>query len=203
MTKDRYLIPLIINSSHCHLFINQVSFNHFCTFQDMARTGNNYEIWEITQYMYIYRIGLCFLGSALIAIYLYTKFYLNANSSFKVIWQTRYRTDGRTKRGIYASTFGEHKKRIRIMCNYVPLWSMVSMYCCRDLGDTVNTSSSRWAIKVGENTSDRCSCLCIVWSNTGARTTYGNCNKASQIFRLNRSETFISKCTKKYQILSN
>jgi len=35
------------------------------------------------------------MGTALplIAIYLYTKFYLNANSSFKVIRQTRYRTD--------------------------------------------------------------------------------------------------------------
>jgi len=31
----------------------------------------------------------------LIAIYLYTKFDLNGNSSFKVIWRTRYR-DGQT-----------------------------------------------------------------------------------------------------------
>jgi len=31
----------------------------------------------------------------LIAIYLYTKFYLNTNSSFKVICQTRYQTDRR------------------------------------------------------------------------------------------------------------
>jgi len=36
------------------------------------------------------------LGSA---IYLYTKFYLNANSSYKVIFQTRYRKDGRMDRG--------------------------------------------------------------------------------------------------------
>ena len=44
----------------------------------------------------ICRVWLWFLGSVLplIAIYLYTKFYLNANSSFKVICQTRYRTDG-------------------------------------------------------------------------------------------------------------
>ena len=38
------------------------------------------------------------MGTALplIAIYLYTKCYLNANGSFKVICQTMYRTDGRT-----------------------------------------------------------------------------------------------------------
>ena len=54
---------------------------------------------EITQQ--ISRVGLWFLGSALplIAIYLYTKFYLNANSSFKVICRIRYRTDG--QRGDY------------------------------------------------------------------------------------------------------
>ena len=41
-------------------------------------------------------IGLCFLGSALplIAICLYTKFYLNAKSSFKVICRTMFQTDG-------------------------------------------------------------------------------------------------------------
>ena len=59
------------------------------------------------------------MGSALplIAIYLYTKFYLNANSRFKGICHTRYRTDGRTdrtKQPLYFSPFGEHKKQ-----NYV------------------------------------------------------------------------------------
>ena len=53
---------------------------------------------EITQY--IYGVGLWFLGSIfpLIAIHLYTytKFYLNANSSFKVICRTKYRTDGQS-----------------------------------------------------------------------------------------------------------
>jgi len=41
-------------------------------------------------------VGLWFLGSALplIAIYILTKFHLNVNSSFKVICQTRYQTDG-------------------------------------------------------------------------------------------------------------
>ena len=34
---------------------------------------------------------------------------LNGNSSFKVICRTRYR-DGRTKRLLYASAFGEHNK---------------------------------------------------------------------------------------------
>ena len=43
----------------------------------------------ITQY--IYWVGVWFLCTApLTAIYLYTKFYLNATSSFKVICQTIY-----------------------------------------------------------------------------------------------------------------
>ena len=33
-------------SPDCHLSINQVSFQSFCTFQDMARTVNNYEKWS-------------------------------------------------------------------------------------------------------------------------------------------------------------
>jgi len=36
---------------------------------------------------------IAFYALSLIAIYLYTKFYLNANSSFKVICRTRYQTD--------------------------------------------------------------------------------------------------------------
>ena len=32
-------------SSHCHLSINQVSFQSLCTFQDMTRTGNTYKKW--------------------------------------------------------------------------------------------------------------------------------------------------------------
>ena len=81
----------------------------------MARTGNTYENWLRGDNL-INIQGLWFLGSALplIAIYLYTKFYLNVNSSLKVICQTRYRidrwTDGQTKQGLYASTFGEHNK---------------------------------------------------------------------------------------------
>ena len=55
---------------------------------------------EITQQ--IRRVGLWFFGSALplrlIAIYLYTKFYLNANSSFKVIFRTRYQAEEQTDR---------------------------------------------------------------------------------------------------------
>ena len=61
----------------------------------------------------IYRVGLWFLGCALslIAIYLYTKFYLNAQSSFKVICQTRYWTNGRTDRAAtICFPFVEHKK---------------------------------------------------------------------------------------------
>ena len=35
-----------------------------------------------------------------IKTYRYTKFYLNANSSFKVIFRTRYRTDGRMDKAV-------------------------------------------------------------------------------------------------------
>jgi len=53
---------------------------------------------EITQL--IYRVGLWFLGYALplIAIYLYTKFYLNATSSIKISFgiQGSVRTDGQS-----------------------------------------------------------------------------------------------------------
>jgi len=51
---------------------------------------------EITQQ--ICRVGLWFLGSALplIGIYIYTKYDLNANSSFNVISRTRYRKDGQS-----------------------------------------------------------------------------------------------------------
>jgi len=63
----------------------------------MARTGNNYEKWlwgdNSTNMHYC---GYWVLPFLLIAIYLYTKFYFNANSSFKVICQTRYWTDGLT-----------------------------------------------------------------------------------------------------------
>ena len=47
------------------------------------------------------------MGSALphIAIYMYTKFYLNATRSFKIIRWTSSQT---AKAGLYASPFGEH-----------------------------------------------------------------------------------------------
>jgi len=46
---------------------------------------------------YVWKV-LWFLGSALplIVIYLYTMFYLNAKSSFKVICRTRYWTGGQS-----------------------------------------------------------------------------------------------------------
>ena len=77
----------------------------------MARTGNNYEKWLMVITQLIYKVGLWFLGSALplIVIYLYTKSYLDANSSFKDICRTKYCMDGQTKQRLYASTFGEHK----------------------------------------------------------------------------------------------
>ena len=51
----------------------------------------------------MFRVGLWFLCTALslTAIYLQTKFHLNA----------RYPTDRRTKRRLYASPFGEHNKQ--------------------------------------------------------------------------------------------
>ena len=52
------------------------------------------------------------MGSALplIAIYLYSKFYLNATSSFKFTCQTRYRPHKRTdKAGTVCLPFGDHK----------------------------------------------------------------------------------------------
>ena len=49
----------------------------------------------------------------LIAIYLYTKFTLYANNNLNVLnlfaGQGTGRTNGRTKRRLYASPFGEHK----------------------------------------------------------------------------------------------
>ena len=73
----------------------------------MARTGNNYEKWLWGDNTINIQVELWFLGSALslIAIYLYTKFDLNANSSFKVIFKTRYhdgQTDGQS------DDIGEH-----------------------------------------------------------------------------------------------
>ena len=85
--------------------------NPFCTFQDMARTGNPYVKWlRGDNSINIQGLGLWFVGSALplIAIYLYTKLYLNATSSFGVICRTKYRTDRRTD------------KAATIMC--FPLW---------------------------------------------------------------------------------
>jgi len=68
---------------------------------------------EITQQ--ISREGLWFLGYTLplIAIYLYTKFILSAHSSFKDLCRERTgRTDGRTKRRLYASPFRKHKNYV-------------------------------------------------------------------------------------------
>ena len=85
----------------------------------MARTGIHYGKKCLRgDNSVIYRVGVWFLFTIipLIAIYLYTKVDLIANSSFKVICRTWYRangqtdrrTDGQTKRRLYASPFGEH-----------------------------------------------------------------------------------------------
>jgi len=39
----RVMVLVHCISSHCHLSINQVSFQSICTFQDMAQTGIHYE----------------------------------------------------------------------------------------------------------------------------------------------------------------
>ena len=83
---DRIMVLVHCPSSDCHLSINQFFFQSLLYFPRLP----------------------------LIVIYLYTKFYLNVNSSFKVICRTRYRTDrrtdGQTEHRLYASTFGEHNK---------------------------------------------------------------------------------------------
>ena len=101
--QGRVMVLVHSTSSHCNLSITKFHFNPFCTFQDMTQTGNNYEKWLRGDNTVNMQGRLWFLGSALslIAIYLYTKFDLNGNSSFKVICRTRYR-DGRTKRRLYA-----------------------------------------------------------------------------------------------------
>jgi len=43
--KGRIMVIVHCPSTHCHLSISQVSFQSLCTFQDMARTGNNYGKW--------------------------------------------------------------------------------------------------------------------------------------------------------------
>ena len=44
----RIMVLVHCPSSHCHLSIDQVPLQSFCTFQDMAQTGNTYE-GQITQ----------------------------------------------------------------------------------------------------------------------------------------------------------
>ena len=43
--QGRIMVLGFCRSSHCHLSIYKFHFNPFCTFQDMARTGNNCEKW--------------------------------------------------------------------------------------------------------------------------------------------------------------
>jgi len=85
--------------SHCHLSTNHVSFKSLKNFQ---RHGpDRHPLCKINGYVditqQIYRVGL------------WSKFHLNANSSFKVVCRTRYRIDRRTKRTI-CFPFWEHKK---------------------------------------------------------------------------------------------
>ena len=78
------------------LFVN-------CSFQDMARTGNTYETWlrgdnTVNIQGRIMVLWFCPSPHWHLSIYMYTKFNLNVNSSFKVICRTRYLMDGRTDR---------------------------------------------------------------------------------------------------------
>jgi len=63
--------------------------------------------------MQINRVGLWFLGvlpfPSLSSICIYIKFYLNANSSFKVICQTRYRQRNGCANIAYCELFGWYR----------------------------------------------------------------------------------------------
>ena len=88
--QGRIMVLGFCPSSHCHISINH--FNPFFTFQDMARTGNTNEKWLRGDNTVNLQGRIMVLGSALPlnAIYLYTKFDLNGNNSFKVICRTSY-----------------------------------------------------------------------------------------------------------------
>ena len=103
---------------HHHLSINQVSFQFLLYFPryDLDRQ----QLWKWLRWDNSNIIqGRCMvLGSLpLIAIYLYTKFYLNANSSFKVICLTRCRTDGQS--GNYMlSALGIIQRHLKVLCAF-------------------------------------------------------------------------------------
>jgi len=68
--------------------------------KDMARTGNNYEKWLWGDNS-INILGRSMVHGHCPSPYcLYTKFYLNAISSFKVICRTRYQIDGQTDKAV-------------------------------------------------------------------------------------------------------
>ena len=95
--QGRIMVLVHCLSSHCHLSINQVPFNPFCTFQDMARTGNNYEKWlRGDKSINIQgRIMVLLPFPSLPSIYK-PRFIQMPTVVLKVIRQTRYRTDERT-----------------------------------------------------------------------------------------------------------
>jgi len=89
------------------------NFNPFSTFQDMARISNHYEKWlrednSINNQGRVMVLVHC--PSSHCHLYI-TNSHWNANSSFKVICQTRYRMDRQTDRQsrLYVFPFGEHK----------------------------------------------------------------------------------------------
>ena len=96
-------------SSHCHLSINQVPLQSHLYFSmiwpgQAAIMKNCYgQIIKLNKFTGQYYVSWA-QPFPLIAIYLYTKFHLNANNSFKVICWTRFRTEG-----LYASPFEEHE----------------------------------------------------------------------------------------------
>ena len=119
-------------STHRHLSISFISvpFVLFKIWTGQATlTKNGYR--EITQY--IHRVGLWFLGSVLplIAIYLYTQFYLNVTSSFKVICWTRYRTDGQSD-DYMLPPLGSIKKQILMWTIQLALFIMFYTYYCQN-----------------------------------------------------------------------
>ena len=81
----------------------------------MAQTDIQYEQSKLLRRDYSvniqWRPWLLCTALPLTDIYLSTKFYLNATCSFKVIYLPDKVTDGRTKRRLYASPFGELKNQ--------------------------------------------------------------------------------------------
>jgi len=99
--QGRIVVLVHCSSPECHLSINQVPFQsllylaRYCSRQASMMTNTKLRrdnSVNITGRIMV--LGFCPFS----AIYLYSKFDLNDNSSFKVICRTRYRLDGQMDR---------------------------------------------------------------------------------------------------------